>query len=250
MFSVGKYDKDFGMNPGYYKKKRLMYADDREIDQKGSGIATIATILTAIQVAENIKKISEGAYNLYGSENANNLRNVYGNYINPHLNSRPGFAGERPMIDPKTGSFYNWLVKDRNTKERLKRDDPPLDTLDSCEKNRAIGYEKSKSRKDVRRADNIFLECAKKSKNPISKGLVRGITKIKKRAEDLNLSSFDKYGYTPNLTDGVGLSTPKESSMVSEKVGGKHFNHQLTRKIRKKKPNPIKKLEARFKKAY
>ena len=77
---------------------------------KGSNCCQSGKGLNAVAIAKTAKMLYSGAKianKLYASETGNQIRNTYGKFMNNNPNFRPGYAGERHLLDSR-GITYNF----------------------------------------------------------------------------------------------------------------------------------------------
>ena len=140
-------------------------------------------------------------------------------FKNKNPNKRGGFPGERHMFLPTEYGLTraNYAGPGTHLKERLSRNDPPVDGprgIDIAAKQHDIDYSNAKVFKDVRRADNRFIKRVRKSEqSSFAKNIVIGAMKSKKFGE--NIGIFKPDTFTNVDLEGSGM---KEIDFIYESI--------------------------------
>lgn len=168
--------------------------------QSGSGIEDLSNVIDAFKT---LAKIGSTAIDMYSSETGTLIKNAYGKWMNKsNPNWRPGFAGEKHMINSK-GVTYNYLGPGTKLKERLARGDPPLDGqsgMDQVAKVHDIDYSNATSWTDVWDADKKFIKNIDKAKaNRISKTLIKNLMRSKMIGEKVGIINPRSITSYPNI---------------------------------------------------
>ena len=231
-YTFDGYNIRMNYEPG--SKKGLQYGGKLKKTQSGEGV-DVESIAKAAQL---LQQMGKQALNFYSSETGTKLKNQYGKFMNNNPNWRPGFAGEKHMIN-KYGITYNWLGPGTNVRERLARGDPPLDGpdgLDMAAKIHDIEYSNARSWKDVRKADNKFIKNVEASNaNRASKAVIKGLFKAKKIAEDIGLAKPQDFTELPNLGNQIPSKIQEEQPPTNISGQGYIFkNRDPARKLKNK----------------
>ncbi len=183
-----------------YNKHIFKNPFDNSSDQKGGGLPLYNLLGTAL----NIAKTGQDMYDAYGSKKATQIKNFYGNYINPSDNYRPGFPGEHHLISPD-GIMYNYAGPGTSLIKRLRRKDPPVDLIDKAAKKHDIDYAKAKNISEIDLADSKFIKKISdiKGLNP-TKNIVKYGMKGKQFAHKLGLPKNSFVGRSI-MQDGKNL---------------------------------------------
>lgn len=218
----------------------LQYGGGKKIEQSGDGLdfQTISNTLKLLH--SGTKKLSD----FYSSETGNMIKNKYGKFMNSNKNWRPGFVGEKHMIN-KQGLTYNFLGPGTNIQARIDRNDPPLDGyngLDSAARVHDIAYSKANNWSEVRKADKEFIKNVEKSTaNNLSKTFIKGLFKVKNISEDSGIVKPSYFTKFPNIQDSI----PKKIQEPQTDFEGKgiefNSNSDPTMKLKNKLKNKIKK---------
>ncbi len=204
----------------------------------GSGYGdVISTALATIKAGTDL-------YNVYGSERATQLKNLYGKYLNPHHNWRPSYAGERHLLDPYSGAMMNYCGPGTHLRERQARGDLPLDYpggLDEQCMKHDIAYAEAQNFGQIRFADKKFIADVEQSTaKPILKSIAKMAIKGKMKAEDIGLLSKSRFLSPQNLIQqtpahlGSGDGDPMESlrKKTYRKTKKQRIDSKLTKALK------------------
>ena len=92
----GSDDSGVFVSVDYQESSNLNSAEE----ERSINIALGSGAVDVVSAALKLIKSGKDVYNAYGSETATKLKNMYGKYINKNPNWRPGYAGEKHLIDP------------------------------------------------------------------------------------------------------------------------------------------------------
>lgn len=169
--------------------------------QKGSGL----TMANSLKIAKLLNTQTKNLKQSLEPTIKNQLKNPYGKFMNPVNTYRPGFAGEKHLMN-KDGIVYNFCGPGTNIEERLKRGDPPVDSrgIDLACKVHDIEYHKARSFNDIKKADVQFVENIKKSNvDTRSKNLIKKIFKNKsnRQKDKLIIPAIQDNKVPPNIEE-------------------------------------------------
>lgn len=188
-------------------------------------------------ISDTIKMFQQGIKvvgNIYDSEPMNNIRNAWGKTMNNNPNWRPGYAGERHMIDTSTGVTYNYLGPHTRLQSRLEREDPPLDGpqgLDAVARVHDIEYNQARNSQEIRDADIKFVSAMDAAKGDSkAKFLAKNAIKAKMKLEDMGIAKAQDFTSLPNLVQ-------------DEKPNAMQIDDQKPAFAGKGKKDPAKKLK-------
>lgn len=184
--------------------------------QTGTGIFSTA----ASAVTNAAMYLVNKGLDAYSSQTGTKIKNYYGKYVNPSSNYRPGFAGEKHMIDTR-GNIMNFCGPGTKIKKRIKRKDPGIDGVggvDNVCKKHDLAYSNAKTTGDIRRADNRMLMNIKKSKgSKAMKFIASNVIKGKISAEKKGL--LDPSKFAPK-TKGKGRKKNRDPMYKLKKQHG------------------------------
>lgn len=200
--------KDSNHNRNYNVEERDYYGSgiiDSGLALATSGASKIGLITNALDIAKQTGQI---AYDIYGSEKATKLKNLYTKHLDKNPEAKTGFLGERHIVLPTDygWSMGNWCGPHTNIEERLKRGDVGVDGLtgiDSQCKKHDLEYNKAKTVKDIRNADTNLVNNIKSSTgNSLMKKTVVGLMKAKMLGEDVGILDPKTITNFPNMEGG------------------------------------------------
>lgn len=201
-------------------------------EQSGKGaFAVISAVLSALPL------VSKLAFGDVGTITSNVLSEAF----NQNPEWRSGFSGEQHLVLPTSKGLTrsNWAGPGTNIRDRLNRGDLGVDGpqgIDIASKKHDLLYTISKTKDDIRLADNIFIKDVEESTaGPKTKAIVKNAMRAKIFAEEIGLISQDTFTTLPGLNGKEDAEESLEQGEEAQKqIGsGKFPGFKLKRKVLK-----------------
>lgn len=206
-------------------------------EQSGEGILNIAGAVLKLlpAIARGVSKLAFGSV-------GTTISNTLSEKFNKNPEWRPGFPGEKHIVLPTSKGLTrtNWAGPGTNIAKRLARGDKGVDGprgIDVAAKKHDLAYVRSKTAKDIRRADNIFIRDIRNStQGRKTKFIVTNAMRLKKLSEDFGILKPEDFTSLPALQKGKDAQEQLgEGHLIPGRELKVKILKQLKRKRRKKK---------------
>ncbi len=242
-----------GGRGAHYNDARPMQYGSGIVDTISAGVTSFGVIAEAL---DKVKTVGKVLYDVYGSEKASQLKNVYTKFLDKNPEAKTGYGGERHVMLPTQygWSMGNWCGPGTNVKDRLKRGDIGVDGLRGIDmqcKKHDLEYTKAKTIKDIRNADtNLVRNIDKSTGKSYMKRSIKALLRAKMLGEDVGILDPKSFTTFPSM-EGEGKHH-KMKNLLKIKLRNESnyegMGNLFKKKIKKKYPGQL--LKKKLSKKY